>query len=49
MPYFTYAPMFDGEFTIEPGDSYQSRYRYLVTSSKPDADWIEKHWVDYAD
>ena len=49
MPYFTYAPMFDGEFTIEPGDSYQSRYRYLVTSSKPDAGWIEKQWADYAE
>jgi len=49
MPYFTYAPMFDGEFTIEPGDSYQSRYRYLVTSSNPDADWIEKQWGAYTE
>ena len=49
MPYFTYAPMFDGEFTIDPGESYRSRYRYLVTSSKPDADWIEKQWTAYTE
>jgi len=44
MPYFTFAPMFDGEFSIQPGETYTSRYRYLVTSSKPDVDWIEQQW-----
>lgn len=44
MPYFTFAPMFDGQFSIQPGETYTSRYRYLITSSKPDPEWIEQHW-----
>lgn len=49
MPYFTYAPMFDGAFDIQPGETYESRYRYLITSSKPDSDWIERQWKAYAE
>ncbi len=44
MPYFTFAPMFDGEFSIQPGETYTSIYRYLVTSSKPDPAWIDSKW-----
>ncbi|MGC6458286.1 MAG: PmoA family protein [Akkermansiaceae bacterium] len=47
-PYFCFAPMVAGEFKIEPGKKYLSRYRYLVTSSKPDLKMIEKAWQDYA-
>ncbi len=49
MPYFTFAPMFDGEFSIQPGEAYTSRYRYLVTSKKPDPKWIESQWEAYRD
>jgi hypothetical protein len=49
LPYFTFAPMFDGEFSIQPGETYSSRYRYLVTSSKPDPKWIEQQWDEYQD
>jgi len=47
MPYFTFAPMFDGEFSIQPGETYTSKYRYLVTSSQPDAKWVEQQWERY--
>ncbi len=47
MPYFTFAPMVEGEFSIKPGETYTSRYRYLVTSQKPDANWIDAQWQEY--
>ncbi len=49
MPYFTYAPMFDGAFEIKPGETYESRYRYLITSSEPESNWIEQQWRVYAE
>lgn len=48
MPYFVFSPMVEGPFSIEPGETYTSRYRYLITSSQPDPDWIEKQWQEYA-
>ncbi len=48
-PYFCFAPMVAGEFSIEPGDKYVSRYRYLVTSAPIDADETERHWRKYAE
>lgn len=47
-PYFCFAPMVDGEFKIEPGKKYVSRYRYLVTSTAADPELIEKHWRQYS-
>jgi len=47
MPYLTFAPMFDGEFSIQPGETYDSAYRYLVTSSNPDPEWIESRWNEF--
>ena len=46
-PYFCFAPMVTGEFSIKPGDRYVSRYRYLVTGAKPATDQIQKHWEEY--
>lgn len=47
-PYFCFAPMVVGEFKIEPGQKYLSRYRYLVTSSKIDRKLIDQTWQTYA-
>ncbi|NNJ24723.1 PmoA family protein [Alienimonas chondri] len=47
-PYFCFAPMALGQFRIEPGREYVSRYRYLVTSDRVDADTATKFWRDYA-
>lgn len=47
MPYFTFAPMFDGSFSLQPGSAYISRYRYLITASDPAPEWIESQWKAY--
>jgi hypothetical protein len=47
-PYFCFAPMVDGPFTIEPGQKYMSRYRYLVTSKATDLNMIQEQWNEYA-
>ncbi|OUT58626.1 MAG: hypothetical protein CBB71_12995 [Rhodopirellula sp. TMED11] len=46
-PYFCFAPMVDGEFTIQPGQKYVSRYRYLVTSEAANPKAIDQHWNLY--
>lgn len=47
-PYFCFAPAVGGQFKIEPGQKYVSRYRYLVTSEAADADLVNAHWKKYA-
>lgn len=46
-PYFCFAPMVEGPFTISPGEKYTSRYRYLVTSHRLNADSVEAFWKAY--
>jgi len=48
MPYFVFSPMVEGEFQIEPGQEYVSRYRYLVTDDVADPKWIDQRWKDFA-
>ncbi|MBX6314422.1 MAG: PmoA family protein [Isosphaeraceae bacterium] len=48
MPYFCFAPMVLGDFTIEPGRPYRSRYRYYVHPDRLDPAEAERHWVDFA-
>ena len=48
MPYFVFSPMVEGPFSIQPGETYTSRYRYLVTSGKADPEWIEARWEAFA-
>lgn len=47
-PFFCFAPQQAGDMSIEPGETYVSQYRFLVTDGKPDAALIEKVWQDYA-
>ena len=50
-----YAPqlrredMGDGDWSIEPGTAYISRYRIVVMDGKPDAAQLERLWQDYAE
>lgn len=37
MPYFCYAPMIAGEFKLEPGKPYDSRFRFVAFDGEPDA------------
>lgn len=48
-PYFVFAPMVLGEFTIKPGSHYVSRYRLVVHDGPPDVPAIERAWRDYAE
>jgi hypothetical protein len=42
MPYFCFAPMVTGPFTIEPGEIYKSRYGILVFDGQPSVPFIKK-------
>lgn len=49
LPYWAFAPVIDGAFSIAPKAVYRSRYRYYVHSGKVEKDAIEKiyrEWVE---
>lgn len=48
MPYFCFAPMVTGAFTIAPGDRFVSRYRLMTYDGEPPAADIEEMWQQYA-
>lgn len=47
-PYFVYAPMQLGEMSIEPGEPYTMRYRYITYDGEPDPELLDRLWNDYA-
>jgi hypothetical protein len=47
-PQLCVAPSQDGDWSIEPGKPYVSRYRIVVSDGPADAAWLEKLWQDYA-
>lgn len=47
-PQLCIAPSQDGDWAIEPGKPYVSKYRILAFDGKPDAKWIEAQWQSYA-
>jgi len=48
-PYFCFAPLVDGEFTISRGRPYVSRYRLFIHDGPADREEIERAWHDYAE
>jgi len=48
-PYFCFSPMVLGEFHIEPGQVYRSKYRLYVHDGAPDATANNRIWNDYTD
>jgi hypothetical protein len=48
MPYFSLVPQQLGEFAIEPGKPYVSRFRFVVTDGAPDAAFLEACYRAYA-
>lgn len=43
MPYFVFAPMVDGAFTLNPGEPFKSKYRILTFDGQPSApQWWSK-------
>ena len=47
-PFFNFAPSQAGDWAIEPGRRYETRYRYVVYDGEPDPEMIERLWNDYA-
>lgn len=47
-PQLCVAPSQDGDWSIEPGKPYVSKYRLLVFDGKPDAKWLEAQWQSYS-
>ncbi|MEQ1853665.1 MAG: PmoA family protein [Chthoniobacteraceae bacterium] len=47
-PQLCIAPSQDGDWAIEPGKPYVSRYRFLVFDGLPDPVWIDAQWNAYA-
>jgi hypothetical protein len=47
-PFFCFAPPQLGEFSIEPGKHYVSRYRFVVFDGAPNKELLDSLWEDYA-
>ncbi len=47
-PFFNYAPQQLGPMSIEPGEPYIARYRYITYDGEPDPDLLHHLWNDYA-
>lgn len=47
-PFFCYSPSLIGDWKIEPGKSYVSRYRFIVYDGAPDKAELDRLWNDYA-
>ena len=47
-PFFNFAPSQTGDWAIEPGKPYVSRYRFVVTDGPSDAALFHRLWQDFA-
>jgi hypothetical protein len=45
-PQFCVAPSQEGDWSIEPGQPFVSRYRILASDGEIDAAWLESVWVE---
>ena len=47
-PFFNFAPQQAGDMAIKPGETYVSRYRFVVHDGPPDRAELDRLWNDYA-
>ena len=47
-PFFCYSPSQGGDWSIQPGKPYVSRYRFVTTDGAPDKARFDRLWLDYA-
>ncbi|RBP42458.1 methane monooxygenase PmoA-like [Roseimicrobium gellanilyticum] len=47
-PQLCVAPSADGDWSIEPGKPLVLKYRFVLMDGKPDANELERLWMDYA-
>ncbi len=48
-PQLCVAPSQDGDWSIEPGKPYVSRYRLIIADGVPDAAAMEREWKNYGE
>ena len=48
-PYFCFAPMVLGDFSIEPGKPYVSRFRFAAFDGEPDEDELNAVWKAFSE
>jgi hypothetical protein len=46
--FFSYSPVQLGDWTLEPGNDYQFKYRFLIYDGKIDAEFAEQMWQQFA-
>ncbi len=46
-PYFCFAACVSDQIIIDNSHPMESRYRFLVTDSKPSKEWVGKQWKDW--
>lgn len=48
-PFFTFAPLQEGDLVLNPGDQFRAKYRYItMDGGLPNSEEIESYWKDYA-
>jgi hypothetical protein len=47
-PFFCYSPSLIGDWRIDPGKPFTSRYRFVVYDGAPDRAELDRLWNDYA-
>jgi lysophospholipase L1-like esterase len=47
-PYFVFSPCVKGDFVIDRKQPYSGRYKFLVTDSEPNPEWLNDQWNDWA-
>lgn len=46
MPYFVYSPCVLGEFKLQPGNEYRSRYQYVACDGEPEHELMNQIWAN---
>jgi lysophospholipase L1-like esterase len=46
-PYFVFSPCVKGDFVIDRKQPYSGRYRFLVTDSELNQEWLNNQWNDW--
>ena len=48
-PYFCFCPCVASAFVIDRDHPFEARYRYLVTDTAPDPQWLDEQWDRWMD
>jgi hypothetical protein len=47
-PFMSFAPAAAGQFSVDPGMTYKTRFRFVVSDGPADAALLDRIWNDYA-